>query len=65
MPDETKPLPPPDGPDEPPWDPHQILRDRTAASRQDRDQSFAELRSGMGDDEIREEFGIDLGEIES
>ena len=65
MPDETNPQPPPDGPYEQPWDPHKILRDRAAATRQDRDQSLAELRSAMDDDEIRDEFGIDLGEIES
>ena len=68
MPDQTSPQPPSsqsDATDEQRWDPHQIMRDRTAATRQDRDQALAELRSGMGDDEIREEFGIDLGEIES
>ena len=68
MPDQTTPQPPSsqsDGPDEQPWDPHKIMRDRAAATRRDRDQSLAELRSGMGDEEIRAEFGIDLGEIES
>jgi hypothetical protein len=65
MPDETEPQAPPDGPYEQPWDPHKIMRDRAAATRQDRDQSLAELRSGMDDDEIRDELGIDLGEIES
>jgi len=65
MPDETSPQPPPVGSFEQPWDPHTILRDRAAATRRGRDEAIAELRSAMDDDEIHEEFGIDLGEIEA
>ena len=68
MPDETTPQPPSsqsDGPDEQPWDPHTIMRDRAAATRQDRDQSLANSGPAWATTKIREEFGIDLGEIES
>jgi len=65
MPDETNLQPPPDSRSKQPWDPHKIMHDRAAATRQDRDQSLAELRSALDDDEIRDEFGLDLGEIES
>ena len=46
------------------WDPAQILRDRATATRQARDASIEDLRQTMSDEEILDEFGIDLREIE-
>lgn len=40
------------------------MRDRAAATRRDRDHSIADLKGSMSGDQLREEFGIDLGEIE-
>ena len=63
---ETGPQPPPDDDrPEPVWDPVQILRDRATATRQDRDASIRDLRQTMGDEEILDEFGINLDGIES
>lgn len=58
---------PPSGPDEsePVRDPVHILRDRAAATRRDRDASIQDLRQTMGDEEILDEFGINLDGIES
>ena len=47
------------------WDPAQILRDRAAATRRDRDASIQDLRRTMDDEEILDEFGINLDGIES
>ena len=51
-------------PNEEVWDAARVMRDRAAASRTKRDQAIADLREKMNDDQIRDEFGIDLGEIE-
>ena len=63
---ETEPQPP-SGPDEsgPVRDPVHILRDRAAATRRDRDASIQDLRQTMGDEEILDEFGINIDGIES
>jgi hypothetical protein len=67
--DSTPDDPPPERPGaEPPqagWDPQQVVRDRAAATRKDRDQAIAELRESLDDEEILDEFGINLGEIEN
>lgn len=47
------------------WDPRQVMRDRAAATRKQRDDSIAQLRESMGDEEILDEFGINLDGIES
>lgn len=46
------------------WDPRQVMRDRATAARGQRDAAISDLRAEMSDDEVLEEFGIDLGEIE-
>lgn len=46
------------------WDPRNVMRDRAKATRRQRDKAIADLRADMTDDEVLEEFGIDLGEIE-
>lgn len=46
------------------WDATEVMRGRAAETRQARDESIAELRASADDDQIRDEFGIDLGEIE-
>ncbi len=48
----------------PRWDPVELMRRRAAQARATRDESIAELRESMTDDEARDLFGIDLGEIE-
>lgn len=55
---------PEDQPDEEAWDAPRVMRDRATASRTTRDLTIADLREEMNDDQIRDEFGIDLGEIE-
>jgi len=45
------------------WDPRQVMRDRAAATRKQRDDSIAQLRESM-DEEILDEFGINLDGIE-
>ncbi len=64
---ETPPLEP-DQPDglaaETAWDAAEVMRGRAAQARRARDQSIAELRSSKDDEQILDEFGIDLGEIE-
>lgn len=63
---ETGPQTPPgDDQTEPIWDPAQILRDRAAATRRARDVSIEDLRQTMSDEEILDEFGINLDGIES
>lgn len=47
-----------------PWDALEVMRARAAASRTDRDEAISTLRQSMTDDEIRDDFGIDLREIE-
>ena len=63
------PEPPPDEPDAdsraPVWDPRQVMRDRAAATRKQRDDSIAQLRESMDDEEILDEFGVNLDGIES
>lgn len=46
------------------WDALEVMRARAAASRTDRDEAINKLRESMTDDEIRDDFGIDLREIE-
>lgn len=46
------------------WDSRAIMRERAAVTRKDRDQAIADLRGAMGDEEILEEFGINLDQIE-
>lgn len=46
------------------WDALDVLRSRAAASRAERDEAIKDLRQSMTDDEIREDFGIDLRGIE-
>ena len=46
-------------------DPRQVMRDRAAATRAARDQAMADLRASMSDEEILDEFGINLDGIES
>lgn len=68
MSDDT-PEPSPDAPDadsgQRVWDPRQVMRDRAAATRKQRDDSIAQLRESMDDEEILDEFGINLDGIES
>lgn len=47
-----------------PWDALEVMRARAEASRTDRDEAISTLRESMTDDEIRDDFGIDLREIE-
>ena len=47
------------------WDPRQVMRDRAAATREQRDDSIAQLRESMDDEEILDEFGINLDGVES
>lgn len=47
------------------WDPRQVMRDRAAATRKQRDDSIAQLRESMDDEEILDEFGVNLDGIES
>lgn len=58
----------PDQPDEETaestWDAAEVMRGRAAETRRTRDQSIAELRASKDDEQILDEFGIDLGEIE-
>lgn len=46
------------------WDSSEVMRERTAETRQQRDQAISELRDSKDDEQILDEFGIDLGEIE-
>ena len=42
----------------------EVLRGRAAESRKERDEAIAQLRETMTDEEILDNFGIDLPEIE-
>ena len=46
------------------WDAADVMRARAAATRTDRDAAITELRAGMSDQDILDEFGINLPEIE-
>lgn len=46
------------------WDSSEVMRERAAETRQQRDQAISELRDSKDDEQILDEFGIDLGEIE-
>ena len=46
------------------WDALEVMRARAEVSRTDRDEAIITLRESMTDDEIRDDFGIDLREIE-
>jgi len=46
------------------WNALEVMRARAEASRTDRDEAIGTLRESMTDDEIRDDFGIDLREIE-
>lgn len=48
----------------PTWDPRQVMRDRAAATRRRRDDAITDLRLDMSAEQVLEEFGIDLDEIE-
>lgn len=48
----------------PTWDPLELMKERARAARSERDESIRNLRDSASDDEIREDFGIDLREIE-
>lgn len=48
----------------PPWDAVEVLRRRAAEARRERDAAIRDLRDTMSDDEILEEFGIDLKALE-
>lgn len=45
------------------WDPVEIMKARAAAARGDRDRSIAELRERLSDEQIRDQFGIELDEL--
>lgn len=40
------------------------MRERAAETRRQRDQAITELRESTDDEQILDDFGIDLGEIE-
>jgi len=48
----------------PAWDALEVMKDRARATRSDRNESLRILRDSASDDEIRNDFGIDLREIE-
>ena len=50
--------------DEPAWSAAEVMRDRAKETRRQRDAAITELRASMDDEQVRDEFGIDLGEIE-
>ena len=49
---------------EPAADPLEILRARAREAEERRDGSIAELRQVVGDDDVLDEFGIDLSRLE-
>jgi hypothetical protein len=55
---------PQDEPSNRTWDAEELMRARAAQTRRERDQAIAELRESIDDDQVLDEFGIDLGEIE-
>lgn len=48
----------------PAWDAVEVMRTQAAKTRQDRDAAIAELRESTSDEQILDEFGIDLKQIE-
>ena len=46
------------------WDAAEVMRLRAEEARTARDDAISQLRASMTDEEILDEFGIDLGEIE-
>jgi hypothetical protein len=46
------------------WDAVEVMRRRADAARKERDASIAQLRAELGDDEVLDQFGIDLHGIE-
>lgn len=50
--------------DAPVWDAVEVMRARAAATHQERDAAIAELRAAHSDQQILDEFGIDLRQIE-
>ncbi len=50
--------------DEAGWDALEVMRARATASRLHRDEAISSLRESMTDDEVRDDFGIDLRQIE-
>lgn len=48
----------------PTWDALEVMKERARAARANRDESIRTLRDSASDDEIRDDFGIDLREIE-
>ena len=46
------------------WDAVELMRRRAARARARRDASIAELRASVTDEDARDDFGIDLSEIE-
>jgi hypothetical protein len=64
MTDATEPDADGDETEAPVWDAVAVMRARAAATRQDRDAAIAELRDAMSDEQIRDEYGIDLNQIE-
>ena len=52
-------------PDQPSrWVAAEVMRLRAEEARTARDDAISQLRASMTDDQILDEFGIDLGEIE-
>lgn len=64
MTDTIDPGEPDDETDTPEPDALAVLRARAEETRRDRDTAIAELRQTMTDQQILEEFGIDLSPIE-
>lgn len=46
------------------WNAEELMRTRAAQTRRERDQAIAEWRESTDDEQVLDEFGIDLGEIE-
>lgn len=62
MTDHDQPANPPSGSVR--WDPAEVLRLRAEQTRRERDDAIAGLRELMSDEQVLEEFGIDLGAVE-
>lgn len=48
----------------PEWDASAMMRHRSKEAHTDRDTAIDDLHSSMSDDEILEDFGLDLRQIE-
>lgn len=46
------------------WEAAEVMRLRAEKARAERDESIAQLRDGMTDDDILADFGVDLDELE-